>query len=150
MINILNVDHINFMAIIKSYTDIEQSKKLAEILPPESADMVYIKHATSSNLNWRFDDDIPPMILGKTSINDMTVEVLPAWSLAALLKQLPYELCDDDGNSSYLQMNKEDDMYQLEYIDPSEIFESIETDRHEHFVDTCYEMILKLKELNLL
>jgi hypothetical protein len=27
------------MATIKSYTDIEQSKKLAEILPIESADM---------------------------------------------------------------------------------------------------------------
>lgn len=29
------------MATIKSYTDIEQSKKLAEILPTESADMCY-------------------------------------------------------------------------------------------------------------
>ena len=29
------------MATIKSYTDIEQSKKLAEILPLESADMGY-------------------------------------------------------------------------------------------------------------
>ena len=27
---------------MKSYTDIEQSKKLAEILPPESADMLYV------------------------------------------------------------------------------------------------------------
>ena len=138
------------MAIIKSYTDIEQSKKLAEILPLESADMVYIKHATSSNLNWRFDDDIPPMILGKTSIKDMTVEVLPAWSLAALLEQLHYEVCDDDGYSTYLQINKDDDMYQLEYTDPSGIFESIETDRHEHFVDACVAMVEKLHKLNLL
>ena len=29
------------MATIKSYTDISQSKKLAEILPLESADMTY-------------------------------------------------------------------------------------------------------------
>lgn len=29
------------MATIKSYTDLEQSKKLAEILPLESADMHY-------------------------------------------------------------------------------------------------------------
>ena len=29
------------MAALKSYTDIEQSKKLAEILPLESADMFY-------------------------------------------------------------------------------------------------------------
>lgn len=29
------------MATIKAYTDLEQSKKLAEILPVESADMYY-------------------------------------------------------------------------------------------------------------
>lgn len=29
------------MATIKAYTNLEQSKKLAEILPPESADMYY-------------------------------------------------------------------------------------------------------------
>ena len=138
------------METIKGYTDLEQSKKLAEILSIESADMVYIKHSTSSNPDWKFDDDIPPMILGKTSIKDMTVEVLPCWSLAALLEQLHYEVCDDDGYSTYLQINKDDDMYQLEYIDPSEIFESIETDRYEHFVDACVAMVEKLHKLNLL
>ena len=30
------------MAAIKSYTDLEQSRKLAEILPLESADMFYV------------------------------------------------------------------------------------------------------------
>lgn len=29
---------------MKGYTDLEQSKKLAEILPPESADMYYNQH----------------------------------------------------------------------------------------------------------
>ena len=75
---------------------------------------------------------------------------LCAWSLAALLEQLPYELCDDDGNSSYLQINKEDDVYQLVYTDPYGDFECIETDRYEHFVDTIYKLILKLNELNLI
>ena len=36
---------------MKSYTDLEQSKKLSEILPIESADMVYIKHSSSNNPN---------------------------------------------------------------------------------------------------
>ena len=127
------------MATIKSYTDISQSKKLAEILSIESADMgwYYSRNPQAArNQMW----------LGTKAEN----ADIPCWSLAALLEQLHYEVCDDDGYSSYLQMNKEDDMYQLEYIDPSKIFESIETDRHEHFVDACYEMILKLKELNLL
>ena len=46
------------MATIKSYTTIEQSRKLAEILPIESADMCYIKHTSSDNPNWEFSQ--PP------------------------------------------------------------------------------------------
>jgi hypothetical protein len=67
-----------------------------------------------------------------------------------LLEQLPYELCDDEGNSVYLEINKEDDLYQLVYADPYVAFEDIETNRYEHFVDACYDMIIRLNELNLL
>ena len=123
------------MATIKSFTDLEQSKKLAKILPLESADMWY-----------SIVDDEPFVCLEHHN----EYEQIPCWSLASLLEQLPYELCDDDGNSSYLQINKEDDVYQLVYEDPCWEFESIETDRYEHFVDACYELILKLHELNLL
>lgn len=137
------------MVTIKSYTDIEQSRKLAEILPLESADMHYCleKRDVASG----YEIGIVPLFQvrrfkGKCNI----VDIQPAWSLAALLEQLPYELCDDDGNSSYLQINKEEDMYQLEYKDPYEDFETIETNMYEHFVDACYEMILKLHKLNLL
>ena len=127
------------MSIIKSYTDIEQSKKLAEILPLESADMgwYYSRNPQAArNQMWA----------GTKAEN----ADIPCWSLAALLEQIPYEVCDDNGNSSYLQINKEDDVYQLVYTDPYGDFESIETDMYEHFVDACYEMILKLHEQNLL
>ena len=129
------------MATIKSYTDIDQSKKLAEILPLESADMYYepsTGYCTEPS-EVRFGD-----------IKYAHPRSIRCWSLAALLEQFPYELCDDYGNSSYLQINKEDDVYQLEYTDPYGDFESIETDRYEHFVDACYEMILKLHELKML
>lgn len=126
------------MAKIKSYTDIEQSKKLEEILPLESADMRYAPFGDTHP--WAWDEEVK--LLEKGSI--------PCWSLAALLEQLPYELCDDDGNSCYLQIDKEDDIYQLVYIDPYEDFERMETDRYEHFVDACVEMIERLHELNLL
>jgi hypothetical protein len=126
------------MATIKSFTDIPQSQILAKILPHESADMHY--------RDWkRMTKSIRIAHVGSAGEND-----LPCWSLASLLEQIPYEVCDDDGNSSYLQINKDDDMYQLEYTDPSEIFESIETNRYEHFVDACVEMIEKLHKLNLL
>ena len=131
------------MATIKSYTDLEQSKKLAEILPLESADAFY---------PWRelMKDYDSIYVPEKMLMSDIEEDDILAWSLAALLEQLPYELCDDDGNSTYLQMNKDDNLYQLVYTEPYNNFESIETDRYEHFVDACYEMILKLKELNLL
>jgi hypothetical protein len=75
---------------------------------------------------------------------------IPCWSLASLLEQIPYKLRDDDGNLMYLQINKEDNGYQLAYMDPYGDFGNTETDKYEHFVDACYEMILKLKENNLL
>ena len=130
------------MQSIKSFTDLPQSKKLAEILPLESADMVYVYTVDLEgdehyNIDFRnnqplFEDDIS------------------AWSLAALLEQLPYEVVDDEGGSMYLSMNKDDDMYQLIYSDRYEDYDSIETDRYEHFVDACYEIIIKLKEMDLL
>ena len=127
------------MAKIRAFTTIEESRKLAEILPLESADMIY------TMVNGR----CTPFIRIET-IEEMDEDDVLCWSLAALLEQLPYELCDDDGNSSYLQINKEGDMYQLAYEDPYGDFESIETDRQAHFVDACYDLIIKLHKLNLL
>lgn len=140
------------MATIKSYTDLEQSKKLAEILPLESADMYYWADMHYW-LTWSggvSEEKRNTPKVGTPNKDAIKTYWCPCWSLASLLEQLPYELCDDDGNSSYLQMNKEDDVYQLVYTDPHGDFESIETDRYEHFVDACYTLILKLHELNLL
>lgn len=68
------------MATIKSYTDLEQSKRLAEILPLESADLSYMS----------FDNHITLCSYIKM-INDgfNKDEVIPCWSLAALLGVLP-------------------------------------------------------------
>ena len=69
------------MATIKSFTSLEQSRKLAEILPLESADLSYMS----------FDNHITlcPYI---KMINDgfNKDEVIPCWSLAALLGVLQY------------------------------------------------------------
>ena len=128
------------MATIKSYTDLDQSKKLARILPLESADMYWWSSGKRYYIEAMDDGDF----------NEKEGHVR-AWSLAALLEQLPYEVCDDDGVSWYLKMDKGDDVYQLIYIKNNYGFtENIHTDMHEHFVDACYELILKLHELNLL
>ena len=86
---------------MKSYTDLAQSEKLAKILPIESADMAYLWLSTSDNPNWRYDEDIPPMVLGNVPINELTCYALPCWSLAALLRVLPSVITREGKNVPY-------------------------------------------------
>ena len=131
---------------MKAYTDLEQSKKLAEVLPLESADMWY-QHTGIS-----IKDGAEKQIYFPTVIRDSeSDEDIPCWSLAALLEQLTYEICDDDeGSSTCLSMYKKNDEYQLIYKDEYGDFDDIETSVYKDFVDACYEMIIKLKENGLL
>lgn len=118
---------------IKSFTDLEQSKKLVEFLPLESADMVYIKHSSSYNPTWEFNEDFPPMILGRVPINKMTVEVLPCWSLAALLDIYPMVVGRDMDMYCCWQNHK--NLHSKHYNNP---------------IDACVEMIEKLHKQNIL
>ena len=72
---------------MKSYTDIEQSKKLAEILPLESADMEYIflkeNNVAIGNVPFVKDDSEV-----ENSGFDYIYNRTPCWSLSALLKHL--------------------------------------------------------------
>ena len=61
---------------MKSYTDIEQSKKLAEILPFESADMYY-----------GYKKDKPEYL--PYSDTEVVGLCFPCWSLSALLALMP-------------------------------------------------------------
>lgn len=131
------------MATIRSYTTIEQSKILAKILPLESSDMWYDRGGLPSLID--------KYVTHESIKNNIYHHLIPCWSLAALLEQLPYEICDDDGNSGYLSIYKENDMYQLIYhSDVCDDFDDIEIDVHENFVDACVAMIESLHELNLL
>ena len=80
---------------MKAYTDISQSKKLAEILPLESADMHY-NNASIKGINYADEHRAELMeynraikVLSKYTLNPL-FEVVPCWSLAALLGVLPY------------------------------------------------------------
>lgn len=69
------------MAKIKSYTDIEQSNILAEILPIESADMYYMETSPNNytvGILQRLERD---MLLNQSEYYKM----FPCWSLTALL-----------------------------------------------------------------
>jgi hypothetical protein len=77
------VKHLNGGKNMKAYTDIEQSKKLAEILPLESADMKWYF--------WKSEIDAPKLpsfgYSKNAAENYKSTEAvyLPCWSLAALL-----------------------------------------------------------------
>ena len=66
---------------MKSYTDIEQSRKLAEILPIESADMFY-RDSDSDDVKLMWEHIAPKV-------------TTPCWSLAALLGILPETIEDE-------------------------------------------------------
>lgn len=128
------------MAQIKSYTSLEQSKILAEILPLESADMCYDGYALDNDGNH-------PVRLHKL---DGEYDI-PCWSLAALYTILP----NNEKESTTLSRGGWK-------IEPPEYLDNwwCEYEGHEHSkdftvsadnpIDACYEMILKLHELKML
>ena len=122
----------------------EQSRKLAEILPLESADMYY--------RDWkRATKDIRIAHVGTAHKKD-----LPCWSLAALLEAMPKYIRKYDGR---VYRNYSLNLYRSYYHCCGYSFGSTTTDDddntlycigRDNWVDACYEMILKLHELNLL
>lgn len=113
------------MAKIKGYTNLEQSKKLAEILPFQSADMAYYQ--------WKGDGYLMspnPFVLDGTEEKENGVfEYVPCWSLASLFDVLENEIDGEEGEAYLLNIEKEGAWWN---------------------VDACYELIVKLHESNLL
>ena len=106
---------------LKSYTDLEQGRKLAEFLPLESADMhwQYIEE-DNGQLQWfYFPKDF--------SINQH--DNIPCWSLAALLNVLPSATLDSSDDHYYR-------------VHCNEKF----TEWHDNPIDACVEIIDRLHE----
>ena len=145
---------------MKSYTDIEQSKKLAEILPAESADMC-----------WGRDDDTIEYD-DKPYLNpykDYTAKeyYIPCWSLAALLDLLPKHIKQDDKRIYRFHIVNDDGIViqrwecsyvtkdyhnRAEYLsDPNLKYPTnIYSGKYEDILNAAFEMILKLHEQNVL
>ena len=137
------------MATIKAYTDLEQSKKLAEILPIESADMYYEEVC-----------NLPRAIIGSYILHNQNMEdkdykklsnpvLSPAWSLAALfnyLREIDF-FPNIEANEHSITMNVS--YYDEKEARPLAPIHNIKVEA-DTFVDACCEMILKLHELNLL
>lgn len=122
------------MATIKSCTDIKQSRKLAKILPLESADMFY----SAGN-------ETQPTLRLHSYGHIMSNKDVCAWSLAALLSVLPDTITSNDGIAFKLNIKKNI----IEYSNPSLylVYKSIKSD---NLVDACVAMIEKLNERKML
>ena len=135
------------MATIKSHTDIEQSNKLAEFLPLESADMSYsfdfdseiYEISTTSYKSWVVPKYAQP--------DDGFDQVIPCWSLAALINILPQSI-EFKGDNYYLRFMKEYVEYANDEISITGRY--LHTTGNDNLVDACVAMIEKLHELNLL
>jgi len=126
---------------MKAYTDLEQSKKLAEILPIESADMFYDQYGVIRN--------------GKPKERYSDYHQLPVWSLAALLGVLPIvyinnkkEIC----GPLHIDITDSETPFVLWYVNPLHKGSIVElkTKEYDNMIDACVEMVEKIHVLNLL
>lgn len=115
---------------MKSYTNLEQSKKLAEILPLESADFYY-------DIDFDKDYHIKMPINGYFGNKSFFIEFpekVPCWSLAALLE--------------YLSANFRVD---IKYLDNYWEFDCrVQVTYNKELVDACVTMIENLHEQKIL
>ena len=112
---------------MKSYTNIEQSKKLTQILPVESADMRFcFSHTLGGRTTGHY-----PMIGREPSLG-----TIPCWSLEALLEGLPkgtnVSTPKPLNELSYCCWNQQEEIFA------------------DNPVDACYDMIIHLHELKML
>ena len=115
---------------MKAYTDLKQSKKLAEFLPLESADMHY---ATWTILDNEFIVSPNQGSTIESLQEDYGNQIIPCWSLVALLDILPSSTLDSSN----------DHYYRLHCMKRF-------TEWYDNPIDTCYNMILRLNELKML
>lgn len=140
---------------MKSFTDISQSIKLQSILPIESADNHYVRQLTDFDgkaveREWSEPKYGNPNSKYANYIiqNFTTYEVIPCWTLAALLDFLKPDI--------YLEHEDGVGWKVSEYVvieNPNSILSDIKCVQgfsEDNTIDACVEMVLKLHEQNLL
>ena len=128
------------MAIIKSFTDLPQSMKLAEFLPLESADMEYmfLKKDGSKVSN-------VPFVKDGFEEPECCYTFIPCWSLAALSEFiLPY-IADNDGNNYKFYLSKDGLDKWIAYYKSDDVSIHI-CEESDDMIDVILEMVCWLKK----
>lgn len=135
---------------MKSYTDLEMSKKLAEILPLESADQTWaIIAIVGANLDvpeeqqYRHNGDMPFQYYSGIGI--------PCWSLATLLHLLPNKISSGEYKIAIRKYSRGNTtLYQVAYGNnkghSGTWHDMINTGEKENLIDCCVSMIMVLRQ----
>lgn len=127
---------------MKSYTDLEQSKRLIELgLDVETSDMHYIEDSS----------DNPYCELYASKLNEearkrYNTHYIPAWSLSALLELMPFHIIENNVRYEFQivkGLNKEEGTYKIKYKSCTSLFETI---MYNNLIDAAFEMVVWLKE----
>lgn len=142
----------------KAFTSLEQSRKLAEILPHESADMCYVIDYAESN---KYGTDHFNLEVDTYGLKVRTRDNIPCWSLAALMNLLPSEFTEKGKYSETTYkidirkyaLTEDVDLYQIAYGNykfyedgNSSWKDMINTGEKENLIDAAFDMICWLKE----
>jgi hypothetical protein len=123
------------MTTIRSFTSLEQSRKLAEILPIESADMWWVA------LNWQ---ETEYYVEVKQDGINQPKKAIPCWSLAALSEFiLPY-IADNDGNNYKFYLSKDGLDRWVAYYKSDNVSIHI-CEESDNMIDVILEMVCWLK-----
>ena len=139
----------------KICTDLIQSKKLIELgVDVNTSDMVYLKSY--------FEEEDGEYNLLEGSYHEGYVEKddgslvpvfdehIPAWSLVALEKLMPFQLIENNNRYGFYQVkgfNKQGETYRFGYKSNDNSF-LFETSWSNNLIDAAFEMICWLKENN--
>ena len=132
---------------MKIFTDLEQSKKLAEILSIESADMWWAERYAGRVEGYEYIVEEKPfyyLSFTKPSVGNYsqdTIKDIPCWSLSALLDVLPEGIIE---NYYVPNLQKENGKYSIAYGNEELLCVA------DNPIDACVEMIVKLKNMNFL
>lgn len=139
---------------MKQYTDLEQSKKLAEILPIESADVHYVRESTDFMGNpvdgkWSEAKLGNPEKANYIVQNFTSYEILPCWSLAALLDVINQVREIFHQRVTFLVGRYAGGHWYVEVLRVHDE-RSVCIEHSKELVDACYEMIIRLHKQKLL
>ena len=109
---------------MKAYTDLEQSKKLSEILKWKTADMTWINIYDENHMMSDHRIDLMPFRFYQGT-------GIPAWSLAALLELIPITCVLSISNGHYRIVSNETNTF-----------------FHNNPLDAAFEMVCWLKGMN--